>query len=68
MGLGDLGALASKPVMEGKALLMKSFADVDAIDIEVDTTDPKSFIETVKNIHRGFGVIHLEDIKAPECF
>jgi len=68
LGLGDLGALASKPVMEGKSLLFKRFANIDSIDIEVDTKDPKAFIETVCNISDTFGGINLEDIKAPECF
>jgi malate dehydrogenase (oxaloacetate-decarboxylating)(NADP+) len=68
LGLGDLGALASKPVMEGKAVLFKRFADVDAIDIEVSTKDPDEIITVVKNIGVSFGGINLEDIKAPECF
>jgi len=68
LGLGNLGALASKPVMEGKAVLFKRFADIDSIDIEVDTTDPQEFINTVKNIALSWGGINLEDIKAPECF
>lgn len=68
LGLGDLGALASKPVMEGKSLLFKRFANIDSVDIEVDTKDPKAFIETVFNIADTFGGINLEDIKAPECF
>ena len=68
LGLGNLGALASKPVMEGKALLFKRFAGVDAIDIEVDASSPQEFIDTVKNIACTFGGINLEDIKAPECF
>jgi len=68
LGLGDLGPLASKPVMEGKALLFKRFAGVDSVDIEVDTTDPRKFIETVSLIADTFGGINLEDIKAPECF
>ena len=68
LGLGNLGPLASKPVMEGKSLLFKRFADVDSIDIEVDAEDPESFIETVKRISCSFGGINLEDIKAPECF
>ncbi len=68
LGLGDLGALASKPVMEGKALLFKRFAGVDSIDIEVDTSDPQEFIDTVARIAGTFGGINLEDIKAPECF
>ncbi len=68
LGLGNLGALASKPVMEGKALLFKRFGKIDSIDIEVDTNDTESFIETVRNISKTFGGINLEDIKAPECF
>jgi len=68
LGLGNLGALASKPVMEGKAVLFKRFADVDAIDIECLTTDPDEFITVVKNIGLTFGGINLEDIKSPECF
>ena len=68
LGLGDLGALASKPVMEGKSVLFKRFADVDSIDVEVDTKDPQEFINTVKNIGLTWGGINLEDIKAPECF
>lgn len=68
LGLGDIGADAGKPVMEGKGLLFKIFADVDVFDIEVDTHDVEKFIETVKNISVTFGGINLEDIKAPECF
>jgi malate dehydrogenase (oxaloacetate-decarboxylating)(NADP+) len=68
LGLGDIGALAGKPVMEGKALLFKIFADVDVFDIELDEKDPKKFIEVVKAIAPTFGGINLEDIKAPECF
>ncbi len=68
LGLGDIGPLASKPVMEGKALLFKIFADIDVFDIEVDTKDVDKFIETVKNIAPTFGGINLEDIKAPEAF
>ena len=68
LGLGDLGALASKPVMEGKAVLFKRFADIDAIDLEVDTTDPEEFSNAVKYLGPSFGGINLEDIKAPECF
>jgi malate dehydrogenase (oxaloacetate-decarboxylating)(NADP+) len=68
LGLGDLGALASKPVMEGKAVLFKRFADVDAIDIEVDTTDVDAFINCVRYLGPTFGGINLEDIKAPDCF
>src|SRR5210317_482994 len=68
LGLGNLGALASKPVMEGKALLFKRFADINSIDIEVDTEDAGEFIDTVARIADTFGGINLEDIKAPECF
>ncbi len=68
LGLGDIGALAGKPVMEGKGLLFKIFADIDVFDIEVDKHDPQEFIETVKAIAPTFGGINLEDIKAPECF
>ncbi len=68
LGLGNIGALAGKPVMEGKGLLFKIFADIDVFDIEVDTTDVDAFIETVKNIAPTFGGINLEDIKAPEAF
>ena len=68
LGLGDIGALAGKPVMEGKAALMKAFAGVDGIDIEVETKDVEEFVTVVKNIGRTWGGINLEDIKAPECF
>jgi malate dehydrogenase (oxaloacetate-decarboxylating)(NADP+) len=68
LGLGDIGALASKPVMEGKGLLFKIFADIDVFDIEVDTKNIDEFVNTVKNISVTFGGINLEDIKAPECF
>ncbi|SMO86583.1 NADP-dependent malic enzyme [Paracoccus laeviglucosivorans] len=68
LGLGNLGALASKPVMEGKAVLFKRFADVNAIDIELDTEDPEQIINAVKLMGPTFGGINLEDIKAPECF
>ncbi|MFA6218976.1 MAG: NADP-dependent malic enzyme [Erythrobacter sp.] len=68
LGLGNLGALAAKPVMEGKAVLFKRFADVDAIDIELDTEDPDKFIEAVALMEPSFGGINLEDIAAPECF
>lgn len=68
LGLGNLGALASKPVMEGKSVLFKRFADVDSIDIEVTTEDVDEFVTTVKNIAPTFGGINLEDIKSPECF
>lgn len=68
LGLGDLGAVASKPVMEGKAVLFKRFADVDGIDLEVDTRDVDEFINCVRYLGASFGGINLEDIKAPECF
>jgi malate dehydrogenase (oxaloacetate-decarboxylating)(NADP+) len=68
LGLGDVGALASKPVMEGKGVLFKRFADIDVFDIEVDCADTQGFIDTVVNIAPTFGGINLEDIKAPECF
>ncbi len=68
LGMGNLGALAAKPVMEGKAVLFKRFADVDSIDIELDTEDPDKFIEAVALMEPTFGGINLEDIKAPECF
>src|SRR5436190_16420912 len=68
LGLGNRGALASKPVMEGKAVLFKRFADIDSIDLEVNTEDPDEFINCVKFLGKGWGGINLEDIKAPECF
>lgn len=68
LGLGNRGSLASKPVMEGKGVLFKKFADIDVFDIEVDTTDKERFIDTVAAIGNTFGGINLEDIKAPECF
>ena len=68
LGLGNLGAIASKPVMEGKAVLFKRFADIDSIDIEIDTNDTEEIIKSIKNISKSFGGINLEDIKAPECF
>lgn len=68
LGLGDVGPLASKPVMEGKAVLFKQFADIDVFDIEIDAKDPQDFISTAKRIAPTFGGINLEDIKAPECF
>ena len=68
LGLGNLGALGSKPVMEGKSVLFKRFADVNSIDIELDTEDPDAFIQAVKLMGPTFGGINLEDIKAPECF
>ena len=68
LGLGDIGPEAAKPVMEGKGILFKIFADIDVFDIEVDAKDPELFIQTVKAIAPTFGGINLEDIKAPECF
>ncbi len=68
LGLGNIGALAGKPVMEGKAVLFKRFADLDVFDIEVNTTDPDEFIRTVALLEPTFGGINLEDIKAPDCF
>ena len=68
LGLGNLGSLASKPVMEGKSVLFKRFADIDSIDIEIDSKDTNSIIETIKNISGTFGGINLEDIAAPDCF
>lgn len=68
LGLGNIGAIAGKPVMEGKSILFKKFADVDAYDIEINTTDPDELIKTVKYLEPTFGGINLEDIKAPECF
>ena len=68
LGLGNLGALASKPVMEGKAVLFKRFADIDAIDLEIDSSDPDEIINSIKNFSKSFGGINLEDIAAPNCF
>ncbi len=68
LGLGNIGALAGKPVMEGKSVLFKRFADIDAFDIEINTQDPDEIIKTVKYLEPTFGGINLEDIKAPECF
>src|ERR1700732_3895272 len=68
LGLGNRGALAAKPVMEGKAVLFKRFADIDSIDLEVSTEDPDEFIDCVKVLGKSWGGINLEDIKAPECF
>jgi malate dehydrogenase (oxaloacetate-decarboxylating)(NADP+) len=68
LGLGNRGALAAKPVMEGKAVLFKRFADIDSIDLEVDSEDPDEIIDCVKLLGKGWGGINLEDIKAPECF
>src|SRR4029079_3792055 len=68
LGLGNRGALAAKPVMEGKAVLFKRFADIDSIDLEVSTEDPEQFINCVRYLGAGWGGINLEDIKAPDCF
>ena len=68
LGLGNIGALASKPVMEGKSVLFKKFANIDSFDIEIDETDVDAFVETVARLEPSFGGINLEDIKAPECF
>ena len=68
LGMGNLGALASKPVMEGKAVLFKRFADINSIDIEIDSSDPNEIIQSIKNIAGSFGGINLEDIAAPDCF
>ena len=68
LGLGNLGSLASKPVMEGKAVLFKRFADIDSIDIEIDNKNTDEIISTIKNIAGTFGGINLEDIAAPDCF
>ncbi len=68
LGLGNLGALASKPVMEGKSVLFKRFADIDAINLEVGTEDVDEFVNCVRHLGPSFGGINLEDIKAPECF
>ena len=68
LGMGNLGALASKPVMEGKAVLFKRFADIDAIDLEIDSSDPDEIVKSIKNFSKSFGGINLEDIAAPDCF
>src|SRR5436189_1199857 len=68
LGLGDIGPEASKPVMEGKGVLFKVFADIDVFDIEVNEKDPEKFVQIVKALEPTFGGINLEDIKAPECF
>jgi malate dehydrogenase (oxaloacetate-decarboxylating)(NADP+) len=68
LGLGNIGALAGKPVMEGKGVLFKRFADIDVFDLEVDTLDTDEFITVVKRLEPTFGGINLEDIRAPECF
>ena len=68
LGLGNLGALASKPVMEGKAILFKRFADINAIDLEIDSSDPNEIINSITKFGKSFGGINLEDIAAPNCF
>ena len=68
LGLGNLGALASKPVMEGKAILFKRFADIDSIDLEIDSSDPNEIINCISSLGKSFGGINLEDIAAPDCF
>src|SRR5712692_2925364 len=68
LGLGNRGALAAKPVMEGKAVLFKRFADIDSIDLEVSTEDPDEFVNSIRFLGKTWGGINLEDIKAPECF
>ncbi len=68
LGLGNLGAIASKPVMEGKAVLFKRFADIDSIDLEIDSNNPEEIIQSIKNFSKSFGGINLEDIAAPDCF
>src|SRR6187401_1244933 len=68
LGLGAIGPLAAKPVMEGKAVLFKKFADIDVFDLEINETDPKELIDIVASLEPTFGGINLEDIKAPECF
>src|SRR5712692_7034575 len=68
LGLGNIGPRAAKPVMEGKAVLFKRFADIDVFDIEVDELDPEKFIAIVRALEPTFGAINLEDIRAPECF
>ncbi|MCK5425074.1 MAG: NAD-dependent malic enzyme, partial [Emcibacter sp.] len=68
LGLGNIGPLASKPVMEGKAVLFKKFAGINVFDIEIDQNDPEKLIDTIAALEPTFGAINLEDIKAPECF
>ena len=68
LGLGDIGPLAAKPVMEGKAVLFKKFAGIDCFDIEIDERDPEKLVEIISSLEPTFGGINLEDIKAPECF
>ena len=68
LGMGNIGALASKPVMEGKVVLLKQLGDLDALDVEIDTTDPDRFVKTAALLEGSFGAINLEDIRAPDCF
>jgi malate dehydrogenase (oxaloacetate-decarboxylating)(NADP+) len=68
LGLGNIGALASKPVMEGKSVLFKKFAKLDSVDICIDEANPQEFIKIVKHLGPSFGGINLEDIKGPDCF
>ena len=68
LGLGNIGALAAKPVMEGKAVLFNKFAGIESVDICVDEPDPCNFMNVVRHLHPSFGGINLEDIKAPDCF
>src|SRR6188768_1532765 len=68
LGLGNIGPLASKPVMEGKAVLFKKFAGIDVFDLEIDATDPDRFIEVVAALEPTFGAINIEDVRGPECF
>ena len=68
LGLGDIGPLAGKPVMEGKVVLFKKFAGIDAFDLEIDENDPDKLVEVIAALHPTFGGINLEDIKAPDCF
>ncbi|MBN9114329.1 MAG: NADP-dependent malic enzyme, partial [Pandoraea sp.] len=68
LGLGDIGPLASKPVMEGKGVLFKKFANIDVFDIEIDEKDPEKLVDIIAALEPTFGAINLEDIKAPECF
>lgn len=68
LGLGNIGALASKPVMEGKSVLFKKFAGVECVDLCIDEPDPEKFVKIVEKLHPSFGGINLEDIKGPDCF
>ena len=68
LGMGNIGALAAKPVMEGKVVLLKELGDLDGLDVEIDTTDPDEFVKTAALLEGSFGAINLEDIRAPDCF